>query len=97
MSDAPIPFTPRTNRQAITHEPDPGGRYTPLFPDSIGYKSQGGGKVPADFGWHTNPKQWQEELTPAMIEARQQERALPKAPLKPELPAGAPAAEAPKP
>ena len=22
---------------------------------------RGGGKVPADFGWNTNPKQWQEE------------------------------------
>ena len=22
---------------------------------------RGGGKVPADFGWGTNPKQWQEE------------------------------------
>ena len=23
---------------------------------------RGGGKVPDDFGWRTNPKQWQEEL-----------------------------------
>ena len=23
--------------------------------------TQGGGKVPADFGWHSNPKQSQEE------------------------------------
>jgi hypothetical protein len=22
---------------------------------------RGGGSVPADFGWNTNPKQWQEE------------------------------------
>jgi hypothetical protein len=22
---------------------------------------RGGGKVPTDFGWKTNPKQWQEE------------------------------------
>ena len=29
--------------------------------------SRGGGKLPADFGWHTNPKQWQEELGSAAI------------------------------
>jgi hypothetical protein len=23
--------------------------------------ARGGGKVPVDFGWSTNPKQWQEE------------------------------------
>ena len=23
---------------------------------------RGGGKVPEDFAWRTNPKQWQEEL-----------------------------------
>ncbi len=23
--------------------------------------TRGGGKLPADFGWNTNPKQWQEE------------------------------------
>jgi len=23
---------------------------------------RGGGKVPEDFSWRTNPKQWQEEL-----------------------------------
>jgi hypothetical protein len=29
----------------------------------IGYSQEGGGAVPADFHWRSNPKQWQEELT----------------------------------
>jgi hypothetical protein len=29
----------------------------------IGYAQQGGGAVPADFHWRSNPKQRQEELT----------------------------------
>ena len=65
MSDAPKPppFTPRTHREAITRETDPGGKWTTAFPEMNGYKSQGGGKVPADLFWDTNPKQSQEELT----------------------------------
>ncbi|HEX8819016.1 MAG TPA: hypothetical protein VF794_03750 [Archangium sp.] len=60
-------YTPRSNREPITHETDPAGRWSQKFPDMIGYKTQGGGKVPADFGWNTNPKQWQEEMTPATL------------------------------
>ncbi len=60
-------YTPRANREPITREPDPAGRWSTKFPDMIGYKNQGGGKVPADFGWNTNPKQWQEEMTPATL------------------------------
>jgi hypothetical protein len=29
---------------------------------------RGGGKLPADFGWNTNPKQWQEETGSALPE-----------------------------
>jgi len=63
-------YTPRSNRESITREQDPAGRWSTKFPDMIGYKNQGGGKLPADFGWNTNPKQWQEEMTPETLAAR---------------------------
>jgi hypothetical protein len=71
-------YTPRPNRQEVTRESDPGGRWTPQFPDMIGYTSQGGGKVPEDFGWHTNPKQWQEELTEDSFNTRPSPLPLPQ-------------------
>ncbi|QDE66254.1 hypothetical protein BHS09_04170 [Myxococcus xanthus] len=90
MSDAPKPFLHRPNRQLITKEPDPAGRWSKQFPDMIGYASQGGGKVPADFGWNTNPKQWQEEMTPETLAARYDElRILPPKSESPALPEGA--------
>jgi hypothetical protein len=95
MSDAPKPFLHRPNRQHITKEPDPSGRWSTQFPDMIGYSSQGGGKVPADFGWNTNPKQWQEEMTPETLAARYDElRVLPPKPQAPALPAQAQAPDA---
>ncbi|WP_342378595.1 hypothetical protein NVS55_04320 [Myxococcus stipitatus] len=88
MSDASKNFLHRPNRQHITQEPDPAGRWSNKFPDMIGYTSQGGGKVPADFGWNTNPKQWQEEMTPLTLAERFNElRVLPTAPQAPALPA----------
>ena len=64
MSITPFyPFVPRKQRSLVTKEPDTAGQWTPLFPDMIGYEQQGGGAVPADFHWRSNPKQWQEELT----------------------------------
>lgn len=88
MSDASKPFLIPANRQYITKEPDPAGRWSTLFPDMIGYKSQGGGKVPADFGWNTNPKQWQEEMTPVTLAERFNElRVLPPKAEPPALPA----------
>jgi hypothetical protein len=90
MSDAPKPFLHRTNRQSITKEPDPAGRWSTQFPDMIGYSSQGGGKVPADYGWNTNPKQDQEELTEETLKARFNElRVVPSKPQAPALPADA--------
>ena len=93
MSDAPKPkpfILP--NRQHVTKEPDPGGRWSAQFPEMIGYSSQGGGKVPADFGWNTNPKQWQEELTEQTLAARFEElRVLPPKKEVPVLPAPTPA------
>ncbi|RKH02278.1 hypothetical protein D7Y13_35435 [Corallococcus praedator] len=89
MSDAskPKPFI-LPNRQHVTKEPDPGGRWSAQFPEMIGYSSQGGGKVPADFGWNTNPKQWQEELTPQTLAERFEElRILPPKKDAPALPA----------
>jgi len=57
------PFVPRKQRAHVTKEPDTAGHWGPLFPDMIGYGQQGGGAVPADFHWRSNPKQRQEELT----------------------------------
>lgn len=77
------------NREAITKEPDPAGRWSKSFPDMIGYRNQGGGKVPEDFGWNTNPKQWQEELTPDTLAKRYESlRVLPETKAAPALPEG---------
>jgi len=83
------PFVPRKQRAHVTKEPDAGGRWTPLFPDMIGYEQEGGGVVPPDFHWRSNPKQWQEELTDA--ELRQEAKAhgaLPEVLLPLALPPG---------
>ena len=64
MSTTPFyPFIPRKQRALVTREPDVAGRWTALFPDMIGYEQEGGGAVPPDFHWRSNPKQFQEELT----------------------------------
>ena len=58
------PFAMPEDRPSITLEPEPPGCHTtPLFPgmDWIGRAQQGGGYVPADYEWPTNPKQRQEE------------------------------------
>jgi hypothetical protein len=57
------PFVPRTNRSAITQEPDTQGKWSALYPEMMGFGNQGGGSVPEGFAWPTNPKQRQEELT----------------------------------
>src|SRR5690606_30842362 len=57
------------NRQSVTREPDPGGRWTPLFPGMIGYNSQGGGKVPP-LWWTSSPKARQEEMTDETLATR---------------------------
>ncbi len=89
MSDPSKPFVLPPQREQITSEPDPGGRWSDKFPDMMGYKSQGGGKVPADFQWNTNPKQWQEEMTPKTLAARyEQLRVLPASRATPALPEG---------
>jgi len=67
------PFVPRKKRALVTKEPDTDGHWVTEFPDMIGYHQQGGGSVPADFHWRSNPKQWQEELTDA--ELRQEAKA----------------------
>ena len=70
MSITPFyPFIPRKQRSLVTREPDTAGHWSPLFPDMIGYEQQGGGAVPADFHWRSNPKQWQEELTDQELRA----------------------------
>lgn len=70
MADKPkpyeYPFAMPENREDITHEPEPSGsRHDPRFPglDWIGHANQGGGHVPEDYEWPTNPKQHQEEVS----------------------------------
>ena len=85
-------YTPRPHREPITREPDPAGRWSTAFPDMIGYKNQGGGKVPADYGWNTNPKQWQEEMTPDTLATEYRNLVIPRLPVAaaaPALPEGA--------
>ena len=90
MSTTPFyPFVPRRQRPQVTKEPDAAGRWTHEFPDMIGYGQQGGGAVPPDFRWRTNPKQWQEELTDAELRAdAKAHHALPEAVLPLALPPG---------
>lgn len=84
------PFVPRRQRPPVTREPDAGGRWTEEFPDMIGYGQQGGGAVPSDFHWRTNPKQHQEELTDRELVAEAKaHHALPEASGLPLLPSGA--------
>lgn len=64
MSTPFHPFVVPQNRPAITGEPDAkGSQKTPLNPglDWIGAQDRGGGHVPEDLDWPTNPKQYQEE------------------------------------
>lgn len=47
------------HREPITEEHEPGGdHHDPHHQDVdwIGYAQQGGGRVPADFEWTTNPR-----------------------------------------
>jgi len=68
VSETPFyPFLPRKKRQLVTREPDTGGTWTPLFPDMIGYAQEGGGAVPSEYHWPSNPKQDQEELTDKLL------------------------------
>ncbi|OJH37404.1 hypothetical protein [Cystobacter ferrugineus] len=75
-----IYYTPRPSREPVTREGDPGGKWSAKFPDMMGYKSQGGGKVPEDLEWASNPKQAQEELTPESLAARHSQRVIPRLP-----------------
>lgn len=90
MSNTPFyPFVPRKQRSEVTREPDVAGQWSPLFPDIIGYGQQGGGAVPADFHWRSNPKEWQEELTDAELRREAEEHhALREAELPQALPEG---------
>jgi hypothetical protein len=57
-------FLPR-DRARITSEPEHrGSKVHPLNPglDWIGFADRGGGRVPADLDWPSNPKQYQEEF-----------------------------------
>jgi hypothetical protein len=54
------------DRQQITGEPNrSASQWTPIYPDVgwIGPQSQGGGRVPPDFRWRSNPKREQERVS----------------------------------
>jgi hypothetical protein len=57
------PFRLPAERARITRETDEQGKWTPQFPDMLGHQQFGGGEVPKDFVWPSNPKEWQEELS----------------------------------
>jgi hypothetical protein len=55
----------------------------------IGYEQLGGGAVPGDFTWPSNPKEWQEELTDNGLRAlARAHHALEEAVLPAALPSG---------
>jgi len=57
------PFAMPQDREAITGEPEPdSGHHDPRYGglDWIGWRNQGGGHVPEDYEWPTNPKERQE-------------------------------------
>lgn len=67
IPDHPIetPFVVPSNRTEVTDEPERrGSGYDPQYPDVSwdGVAEHGGGHVPEDFEWPTNPKQRQDDL-----------------------------------
>jgi hypothetical protein len=66
MPKQPIqePFVAPANRQAVTDEPEPKGTGDdPRFPDVswLGTEQYGGGRMPEDYEWPTNPKEKQDQ------------------------------------
>jgi hypothetical protein len=86
----PPPFRLPADRARITQEPDELGDWTPKFPDMMGQHQFGGGEVPKDFAWPSNPKEWQEELSNTELEREAQANNASGA--KADLPALVPAA-----
>ncbi|MFL5354761.1 hypothetical protein [Archangium sp.] len=73
--DHPIdaPFVVPANRTEVTEEPEPRGTGGDArFPDVswIGSAQQGGGHMPEDYEWPTNPKEHQDELMGEWPQAR---------------------------
>ena len=67
------PFVVPPNRPEVTDEPEPKGTGgDPRFPDVswIGSAQQGGGHMPEDYAWPTNPKERQDELMGEWTPAR---------------------------
>lgn len=59
------PFVVPPNRTRVTEEPEQRGTsHDPRFPDVswIGTAQQGGGRMPEDYEWPSNPKQRQDDL-----------------------------------
>lgn len=62
----PPPFVVPLDRAAVTLEPSPGGgACNPLHNDRewVGWVDQGGGFVPPEHAWTSNPKQAQDDLS----------------------------------
>jgi hypothetical protein len=56
----PAPFTVPANRRAVTGEPTDAFMRGHVSWD--GYGTHGGGHVPEDYAWPSNPKEHQDEL-----------------------------------
>jgi hypothetical protein len=58
------PFVVPANRSEVTGEPEREAGYDPRFPDVSwdGTAQHGGGHMPEDYEWPTNPKERQDEL-----------------------------------
>ncbi|HEX8819749.1 MAG TPA: hypothetical protein VF794_07505 [Archangium sp.] len=59
------PFVVPANRTAVTGEPERTRTgYDPQYPDVswLGTEQYGGGHMPEDYQWPTNPKERQDEL-----------------------------------
>jgi hypothetical protein len=89
LSD-PKKFVLPTDREYVTREPELEGQWRKDFPEMLGFKNQGGVKIPKDFGWRTNPKQWQEEMTEQSLRTRRRGEI-------PQLPATNPEVTSPEP
>jgi hypothetical protein len=66
----PPPFVAPTRREEVTGEPEPPASHTDAQHedlDWIGSAQQGGGHVPGDFEWTTNPKEDQDRLSTEVV------------------------------
>jgi DNA-directed RNA polymerase specialized sigma24 family protein len=59
ISAEPGPFVARDDRESVTGEPEPENAPLGYYPEPglLGHRNMGGGHLPAEYRWTTNPKQ----------------------------------------